>query len=249
MPEATRTTHGTVRDMFAAGNRSAWSLYRALTFADAGFWRFVLFELASMFILPMPGAAGLFLRRRLMRRFFGSFGRNVIIGRNCVFRHPNRILLGDSVSIDDNCVVDARGCGREGLRIGDGTIVSRGCTIKSKQGDIVIGRRVAIGGSTQIISHAGIEIGDDTGIGGACQINGGTFDFDEFNKPPPERKPMSRGPIRIGKGSWLATGVLVLDAASVGDGAVVSAGSVVTQAVQPLTVVHGNPARKVFVIR
>lgn len=248
-PKAAQSAHGTVRDVLSAGGASAWNRYRALTFADAGFWRFVLFELATVFLLPLPGAAGLLLRRRLMRSFLGAVGRNVIIGRSCVFRQPNRIFLGDSVTIDDYCLIDARGCGPEGLRIGDETIVSRGCTIKSKAGSISIGRRVSIGGASQIISHSGVEIGDDAAIAAACQLNGGTFAFEEFSKPPSARQSISRGPIRIGRGSWLATGVLVLDAASVGDGSVVSAGSVVTQAIEPLTVVQGNPARKVFVIR
>jgi acetyltransferase-like isoleucine patch superfamily enzyme len=246
MPEV---SHGTVRDVLSDEGASAWSRYRALCFADAGFWRFILFEAASFFLLPLSGALGLLLRRRLLGRFFGSVGRGVIIGRNCTFRQPNRIVLGNSVTIDDNCLIDARGCGPGGLRIGDGTIVSRGCTIKSKAGDVTIGNRVNIGGGTQIVSHSGIEIGDDVGVAAACQISGGTFALAEFRKPPVERSPLSRGPIRIGRGSWLATGVVVLDAATVGDGSVVSAGSVVTQAVAPLTVVQGNPARKVFEIR
>ncbi|MGH8131534.1 MAG: acyltransferase [Steroidobacteraceae bacterium] len=244
-----RTTHGTVRDVLEAGNESAFVRYRKLTFADAGFWRFLLYELATIFLLPLPGAFGLLARRRLLRRFFGAFGRNVIIGRNCVIRHPNRIFLGDNVTIDDDCLIDARGCLAEGLRIGDGVIVSRGCTIKSKHGDIRIERDVNIGGATQIISHSGVTIGEGAAIAGACRIDGGTFALEDFAKPPSERTPTSNGPIEIGAGSWLAMNVVVLDAVRVGASSVVSAGSVVTQPVEPRTVVQGNPARKVFTIR
>ncbi|HEX5932896.1 MAG TPA: acyltransferase [Pseudorhizobium sp.] len=244
-----RTTHTTVHQVLNAERESAFARYWKLTFADAGPLQFALFELATMFLLPATGGLGLWLRKKLLRRFFGAFGASAIIGRNCVFRHPNRIFLGDSVTIDDNCLLDARGCGSEGLHIGDHTIVSRGCTVKSKGGGIRIGRRVNIGGATQIVSHSGIGIGDDVAIGAACQINGGTFAIEEYSKRPSQRTPVSYGPIEIGPGAWLATGVLVLDGARIGDGSVISAGSVVTQAVEPRCVAQGNPARKVFSIR
>ncbi|HEX2459036.1 MAG TPA: acyltransferase [Vicinamibacterales bacterium] len=244
-----RTTHGTVRDVLISEHESALTRYRRLTIADAGVGRFVLFEVATMFLLPMPGAAGLLLRRKLLRRFFGACGRNVVIGRNCVFRQPQRIFLGDSVVIDDNCLLDARGCGSEGMQIGDETIVSRDCSIKSKAGGVRIGRRVNIGGGAHLVSHGGITIGDHAAIGAACQINGGTFALEDFAKPPTERTPVSNGPIEIGAGVWLATNVVVLDAVRIGDGSVVSAGSVVAQAVEPHCVAQGNPAKKVFTIR
>lgn len=241
--------HGTVRDFLAEQRGSAFTRYRALTFPDASLFQFMLFELATMFLLPAPGALGLLLRRKLLGTFFGSMARNVIIGRNCTFRHPRRIFLGDSVVIDDDCLLDARGCGADGLRIGDSSIVSRGCTIKSKGGGVRIGRRVNIGGASHIVSHCGISIGDDTAIAGACQINGGTFALAEFSKPPSERTPVSAGPIEIGHGVWLATAVVVLDGVRIGDDSIVSAGSVVTQPVPARTVVQGNPAKKIFALR
>jgi len=240
-------THGTVRDLLDDDRSSAFERYRRLTFPSAG-PAFVLFELATMFLLPAGGALGLWLRRALLRPFFGACGRNVIIGRHCVFRHPERIFIGDSVTIDDHCLLDARGCGAQGLRLGDHTIVSRGCSIKSKAGPIQIGRGVNIGAATQIVSHSGIVIGEAAAIAGGCHITGGTFDLAEFARPPAQRAPVSQGPIEIGAGAWLATNVTVVDAVRIGEGAVVSAGSVVTQSVAPRTVVQGNPAKKVFSI-
>jgi acetyltransferase-like isoleucine patch superfamily enzyme len=240
--------HGTVRELLSAERGSSFERYRSLTFSGGGAGRFLLFELATMFLLPAPGAVGLYLRRSLLRPFFGAFGRNVIIGRGCVFRHPERMFIGDCVTIDDDCLLDARGCGPKGLRIGEQTIVSRHCSIKCKAGPIQIGRDVNIGSATQIVSHDGVSIGEGAAIAGGCHITGGTFDAAELSRPPPERTPVSNGPIEIGAGVWLATQVTVLDGVRIGAGAVVSAGSVVTQSVQPRTVVQGNPARKVFSI-
>jgi acetyltransferase-like isoleucine patch superfamily enzyme len=245
----TRTTHGTIRELLSEERGSAFERYRNLTFPEGGLGSFVLYELATMLLLPLPGALGLLLRRKLLPAFFGAFGHNVIIGRNCVFRHPRKIYVCDSVTIDDNTLIDARGCGQEGLLIGAETMIGRNCSIKSKAGAIHIGSHVNIGSATQIVSHSGITIGNAAAIAGGCQITGGTFDLAEFAKPPIERNPVSNGPIEIGSGVWLATHSTVLDGVRIGDGAVVSAGSVVAQDVAPRTVVQGNPAKKVFAIR
>jgi maltose O-acetyltransferase len=50
-------------------------------------------------------------------------------------------------------------------------------------------------------------------------------------------------PITIGEGAWLGARVLVLPGVTVGDGAVVAAGSLVTRDVEPNTLVGGVPAR------
>jgi acetyltransferase-like isoleucine patch superfamily enzyme len=54
-------------------------------------------------------------------------------------------------------------------------------------------------------------------------------------------KELGRG-VRIGKQAFIGPGVVILPDVEVGDGAVVTAGSVVTSSVPPLTVVQGNPA-------
>lgn len=52
-------------------------------------------------------------------------------------------------------------------------------------------------------------------------------------------------PIKVCDMAWIATGAIIMPGITVGEGAVVGAGSVVTRDVEPWTVVAGNPARKV----
>jgi acetyltransferase-like isoleucine patch superfamily enzyme len=52
----------------------------------------------------------------------------------------------------------------------------------------------------------------------------------------------SRRGVRIGKQAFVGPGVIILPDVEIGDGAVVTAGSVVTSSVPPMTVVQGNPA-------
>jgi len=52
----------------------------------------------------------------------------------------------------------------------------------------------------------------------------------------------ARSGVRIGKQAFVGPGVIILPDVEIGDGAVVTAGSVVTSSVPPMTVVQGNPA-------
>jgi acetyltransferase-like isoleucine patch superfamily enzyme len=51
------------------------------------------------------------------------------------------------------------------------------------------------------------------------------------------------GPIRVEEDAWLGAGVIVLPNITIGRGAIVGAGAVVTRGVAPYTVVAGVPAR------
>jgi acetyltransferase-like isoleucine patch superfamily enzyme len=53
----------------------------------------------------------------------------------------------------------------------------------------------------------------------------------------------TKGGIRIGDDAWLGYGVTVLDGVSIGKGAVIGAGSVVTKNVPDNAIAHGVPAR------
>ncbi|WP_122803127.1 CatB-related O-acetyltransferase [Pseudomonas syringae] len=53
----------------------------------------------------------------------------------------------------------------------------------------------------------------------------------------------SKGDVVIGSDCWICTGAMILSGVTVGHGAVVAAGSVVTRDVEPYAVVGGNPCR------
>jgi acetyltransferase-like isoleucine patch superfamily enzyme len=57
--------------------------------------------------------------------------------------------------------------------------------------------------------------------------------------------PTAYGPIRIKDDAWLGTGVIILPNITIGEGAVVGAGSVVNRNVPPFTVVAGVPAKPI----
>ena len=52
-------------------------------------------------------------------------------------------------------------------------------------------------------------------------------------------------PIMIMDNIWIASGAMILPGVTIGEGAVVTAGSVVVKDVEPWTVVGGNPAKMI----
>ncbi|MRS01689.1 hypothetical protein EG832_00440 [bacterium] len=49
--------------------------------------------------------------------------------------------------------------------------------------------------------------------------------------------------VKIGSDCWLGANSLILPGVTIGDGAVIAAGAVVTKDVQPYSIVGGNPAK------
>lgn len=104
---------------------------------------------------------------------------------------------------------------------------------------VTIGRGVFI--STDAIIETAypqlVSIGDEVVIGIRCVIIG------HFEIDPDE--PLRRPSVKIEDRVFMGPGVIVLPNVTIGYGAVVNAGSVVTRSVAPLTMVQGNPAAPV----
>lgn len=235
-----------IRNILMDQKGSALEKYKALTVGDVSLMSFLYYEFITWLLGSGSGALGLLLRKKTYKRLFKSYGRNIIIGRNCVFRHPSKISLGDNVVIDDNSLLDARGCEDEGIVLADGVMVNRGCAIQSKGGDIKIGEGVSLGADSQLVSWGGIHIGAGAAIAGGCYISAGTYKMDDFSTPISSRQPYTSGPVVIGDNAWLATRVTILDAVEIGENTVISAGAVVTGNIGAKAVAHGNPAKVVF---
>lgn len=85
-----------------------------------------------------------------------------------------------------------------------------------------------------------IRIGDGAEIGPGVQIL--TADHPRDPALRAEGREMGR-PITLGRHVWIGGGAILLPGVSVGDGAVIGAGSVVTRDVAAGVTVAGNPAR------
>ncbi|WP_288273126.1 hypothetical protein [uncultured Bifidobacterium sp.] len=62
---------------------------------------------------------------------------------------------------------------------------------------------------------------------------------------PDDRPLYSKGPVTIGDRVWICEHAIILPNVTIGDGAIIAAGAVVTKDVPPGCVAAGNPARVV----
>jgi len=142
------------------------------------------------------------------------------------------VVLGKDVKI--YAFVNLYGC-----TIGDESKIG---TFVEIQGGVKIGRRVKISSHSFICE--GVTIEDNVFIGhGVMFINDR---FPRATTPAGELQTASDWnliPTVIKKGASIGSNATILCGVTVGEGAIVGAGSVVTKNVPPNTIVVGNPAR------
>ena len=111
------------------------------------------------------------------------------------------------------------------ISIGKNTYIGRNCIFQSTHGEIIIGSNVMFGPSVQI--H-----------GGNHEINVmGTLMKDV------RKQPESDGKVIISDDVWIGSCAIILKGVTIGRGAVIGAGSIVTKDVPPYAIVAGNPAK------
>lgn len=110
--------------------------------------------------------------------------------------------------------------------------------------NIRVGKNVFFNGGCHFQDQGGILIGDGTLIG--HQVVLATLNHDE---DPSRRQELHGAPIVIGKNVWIGAHATVLSGVTIGDGAIVAAGAVVTRDVPENTVVGGVPARVIRRVR
>jgi acetyltransferase-like isoleucine patch superfamily enzyme len=95
------------------------------------------------------------------------------------------------------------------------------------------------------VSGGEITLGEYVFFGHDVAVLTGTHDIEQFGRARQTAFPRSGRDVVIGEGVWLASHVLVLGPVRIGEHAVVAAGSLVRDDVEPYTVVAGRPAKVV----
>lgn len=147
----------------------------------------------------------------------------LIIGKNCfiapearLFAEPGRaIILGDNTFIAADCVIHGP------VTLGSGVSINHHVTLDG--------------------GRAGIKIGNNTRIAAytcAYAFNHG-MDADRTI----QEQPVTSLGINIGEDVWIGANSGIVDGVTIGDGAIIGMGSLVTKAVESNTKVAGNPAK------
>lgn len=233
----------TIRDKIHDQKKSPFHIYRELTVGDSSVSQFVLYEILISTVGLIPGGLGLLLRKKLFPPMFAGCGSRLVMGRSVTLRHPKRICIGNSVTIDDFALLDARGGATKGIELGDQVIINRNCELKSKADSIEIGPRSIIGANTSITSLSGVVLGRGVLVGRLCTLSAGAYPIDDMTTMMIDLGPYSKGPIRIEDDVWIGAGAMILGGVTVSTHAVIGAGALVTKSVPRGAVVGGVPAR------
>lgn len=149
------------------------------------------------------------------------------------------------------------------LVVGKDCIIGGSFIFESQEGHVSIGKKTYIGSST-FICRTDIAIGNNVNIAWGSWFydhDSHSLDFierrqdiaDELNDIRAGRNfienknwnVVNSKPIKICDDAWIGMNCIVLKGVTIGEGAIVGAGSVVTKDVPAWTVVAGNPAKVV----
>jgi acetyltransferase-like isoleucine patch superfamily enzyme len=152
---------------------------------------------------------------------FKSIGVNVIFEKDVLVFHPENIRIGNDVYIGHQTIL--KGYYKGELFIDDSTWIGQQCFFHSA-GSIIIGKNVGIGPCVKIIT---------------------SFHGEEGRSKPILHSQILFKKVVIEDDADIGIGSIILPGVTIGKGAQVGAGAVVTQDVAAYDIVAGVPARKI----
>ncbi len=150
---------------------------------------------------------------------FSALGQNVVIEKDVLVFHPENIAIEDNVYIGHQTIL--KGYFKGKLQIGEGSWIGQQCFIHAA-GNISIGRAVGIGPGVKIIT---------------------SHHNDDHEDLPVLHQELKFKAVVIEDGADLGVGSIILPGVTIGKGAIVGAGAVVTVDVPAYAVVAGVPAK------
>ncbi len=104
-----------------------------------------------------------------------------------------------------------------------------------------LGQNVHFNGM-EISGKANVYIGDNFHSGSECMIISSIHNYDNGNKIPYDETTIDKD-VTIGANVWLGKRVIILAGVTIGEGAIVQAGSCVIKDIPPFAIVGGHPAK------
>lgn len=121
------------------------------------------------------------------------------------------------------------------LRLGPNSSICMGCFVTGR--NIQIGTNSVVNRNVYLDGRALLSIGNNVNISHYTLIQ--TLTHDPWS---PDFATQEK-PVIINDYAWVGARALICPGVTIGEGAVVAAGAVVTRNVEPYTIVGGNPAR------
>lgn len=187
----------------------------------------------SFFLIPHPRKASVIAARK----------SKIILHKSAMVDIQNgRLLIGESDSPTNrrakSCelVLDKRA---KMVCVGDLILYEGVCVRIAESAKCVLGNHTYLNRSTSIDCTLEITIGNYCAISDNVQI----LDSDFHTITYDGITSIGSKPIHIGNHVWIGRSAIILKGVTIGDGAIIGAGSVVTRDIPPRCLAVGNPAR------
>lgn len=172
-----------------------------------------------------------FFVARFYKRIKSGKGTRYINLPNVLVHRKARIKIGDNTTINSS-------------NFGYHINMHSSCKLYADRAgaEIVIGNNCRIHG-TCIHAYRKITIGDNCLIAGNCQIIDGNGHLTLMNNPKERINSQDEGAaIVIEDNVWIAAGCYILGGTVIGQGSIITAGSIVKGIIPPNSIFGGNPA-------
>jgi len=168
------------------------------------------------------------------KRFF--VGRKSVLS-NSIMLSAGDITIGKAVQLKEGSVLKAF----RGVHVGDYTLIDRGVIVgglDSEKSYFEVGSRCVILHHTYINTTREVVIGNNVGVGGYCMIFTHGVWQNAFRGYP-----YQFGKVEIKEDAWLPWHVFVMPGVTIGRGATIAGGSVVTKNIPDYCLAGGVPAK------
>lgn len=157
-----------------------------------------------------------------------------------------RLMVGPQAFIDDRVTIYAHDDGGR-IEIGRRAHIYRDTVIEiGHGGSVIIGEDTHIQGRCNLKGFVeDLVIGNHVQIAPGCAFSPYEHNYEDLTRPIRAQGLHSKGPIIIEDDVWLGLDVKVLDGVTIGRGAIVGAGAVVTKDIPAYAIAVGVPARVV----
>lgn len=175
-----------------------------------------------------------FIAEPLFKAYCTRYGRNLRTG---IFIHwiqgKGDIIIGDNVLVSGKCgfAFASRFVDRPVLEIGSGSGIGHGCSF-------TVGKRISIGRNVGITRECLIMDSSGHPVSAANRVVDETLN----SWSPPSDDDVQE--VIIGDNVWVGQRSIIFPGVTIGEGSIISAGSVVRiKKIPPYSLVAGNPAR------
>ena len=183
-------------------------------------WLARLYRVIEIALHRLSGAVRCRVLKSEIERYGGHVGNGLLVqrGASISFGRGAKIRIGSRVILAEYAQIYVAP-GAE-LEIGDGVFIGRGSVVAASE-------------------H--VRLGDDSQIAHYVTVIDSDHRFDRSSHPLVQSGHKT-SPIDVGKNVWIGASAVLLKGVSIGDGAVIGAGTVVAKPVPGRSVAKGNPA-------